>query len=582
MKKILALTLVSTLLAGGAGALAANPHTASAAENDKVIKAVAQYDFDDAANLGKDSSGNGFHLAAKDTSASTDAEKGISHGTETEGIDEISYAKFRRTCTDEGQERGGLLYAPFFKGTSEDFSDVLTGSFTVSMRFRGVDIPAGNGSYYLLHTGKYNNALGITPWNDHIEVFPVSEKGAPKDESDAYAWTQTQKYDLSASVNDVWHTVTVAGDQEKGKVDIYLDGVLAQSADLGALDAKVLLSAGDITRYTFCIGGQCEGAGGNASTMYSSADVDYVRVYDSALSAENVQKLYNGEEAVYADGAEYVTEVEKIDFSAYDFLVTDSNTVKEIKSSLPSTVKATTSSGKSKNVSVYWYETDTEIRGYLQGKTLANYNNLMYSNPYGYTVRLTYDDALITVKDVLLDGEPLAVGTDLGKISGGTLSFKIEQKKNGVTVNGFYYDDLDWERDEVYDADDDTYYMELSGPANIVIYASLKQGTVTYFDGEENLGTSKYTMGGSEELRTFEKEGYEFEGWYTDVALKNKFEALDYSDPVDITLYASYKKIGGEGKRGCAGSLAGGVSLAAGLGAVAVAAAIVWKKKKNS
>jgi len=86
-------------------------------------------------------------------------------------------------------------------------------------------------------------------------------------------------------------------------------------------------------------------------------------------------------------------------------------------------------------------------------------------------------------------------------------------------------------------------------------------------------------MGGSEELKTFEKEGYEFVGWYIDSALKNKFVALDYSNPTDITLYAKYKKLGG--KKGCGGNMDGGAAFVAGAAVLTAAAVVICKKKEN-
>ena len=84
------------------------------------------------------------------------------------------------------------------------------------------------------------------------------------------------------------------------------------------------------------------------------------------------------------------------------------------------------------------------------------------------------------------------------------------------------------------------------------------------------------------------KSGYVFDGWYTDAALTKPFAALDYANPVDISLYAKYTKTdggssssdsaGGEtsDNSGC-GSVAG---ISAGFVILAAGAAIALKKKK--
>ena len=127
----------------------------------------------------------------------------------------------------------------------------------------------------------------------------------------------------------------------------------------------------------------------------------------------------------------------------------------------------------------------------------------------------------------------------------------------------------------------DEYYISVVGGAHIYIDASAITGTVTYYDGEEKLGTSKYSYGGSEKLKTYDKDGYEFVGWFADAEFKTAVTELDYTNPVDITLYAKYKKIsasGNEGgkKGGCGSAI--GVSFAA-LTALA-AGFVVFSKRR--
>ena len=121
--------------------------------------------------------------------------------------------------------------------------------------------------------------------------------------------------------------------------------------------------------------------------------------------------------------------------------------------------------------------------------------------------------------------------------------------------------------------------------------AAAKKFTVTYKDGDNSLGTSKYTYGGNEAMKTApEKEGYTFEGWYSDASFSadKKVEALDYNNPANITLYAKYVKTGGNSGSGSTdngGNKGGCKSSVAGIGGVAmlmgVAAVYTLARKKK-
>lgn len=481
---------------------------------------------------------------------------------------------------------------------------MLTGSYTVTMKFRGVDIPA-KGDRYLLHTGKYNSSVAITPWGDEvgatgkIEVMPFSEAGAPTSldkETTPYDWTQENKFFHSTTVNGTWNTVTIVGNQGNNTVSIYVNGVMVSQPKLTD-GAKPLLSAGTSGGsgpYVFCIGGQAEGTG-NASVMYCSADVDYVRVYDVPLSEANVQRLYNGQEAV-VDYDDYIVSIDDLDYSGVDLKVTDANTLKDIKGNLPKTVKATMASGAIRNVPLYWYETGNELRGYLQGSA-ANTKSMMAKTNFSYTVRFTYDEDLLGISGVKIDGKDFVPGSDVDANIRGILTFKIAPK-NGAVVTGFYFDDMEWllpdDTEYLYDEDEGYYYFDIGGPCDIEIFASVRQGTVSYYDGADKLGTSQYSAGGNEALKTFDKEGYEFAGWYTDAECKNAFTGLDYTNPTNITLYAKYNALGGGngnggngdnsgngGKKGCSGSLSAGVLAVTGAIAIAAGGVLVVRKKNS-
>ena len=95
-------------------------------------------------------------------------------------------------------------------------------------------------------------------------------------------------------------------------------------------------------------------------------------------------------------------------------------------------------------------------------------------------------------------------------------------------------------------------------------------------------------MSCSEEAKTYEKEGYTFDGWYLDAGLTQKFTGFDRDNPTDLTLYAKTTQNatgGGDvdgGRGGCSGTVTA-VSLAAGLPVLAGACVcLVLARKKRS
>ncbi len=582
MKKLMSLMLAAAITAGGTALLNPQAVKASAEETaDNTIKTVAHYEFNDANNIGKDSSTNGFDLAIKDTSVAADGQKGVDWGEE-EGK---TFAKLRRTCDEEGNMRGGILYAPrFSESDSRDFSDLIPGSFTLSIQFRGVDIPANNGSYYLLQTGRYNQSMGIAPWATAIEYQPYSQLGAPYEDTsteDAAQWTQTNRSTISAEVNGNWHTLTFSADADTSSIAVYYNGELQTT--LVKDDAKVFFSMGDLNRYTFCLNGQCE-SDGNANTMYGSFDVSEVRVYDVALSEANVTKIYNGEEAVIEDGMTYATEIQDVqsEINKVDTKITDKNKMSTIIGNLPKSVKVKTSDGSTKKTNIVWYKANaTELKCYLQAKGYSNAKQLSLTVNYGYTVDFTYDSTLIRVTDVQVNGEDFVPGTVTERLREASLTFKIEKLDPTVEITGFAYDNMEYEYADLWDGEEGYFYLDISDCANVEILTQLKKGTVTYYDGETSLGTTTYTEGGNETLMTAPaKEGYTFAGWYTDKELKNKFTGLDYTDAHDITLYAKYTKNSSGKKSGCGGSVNAELAIF-GLLTMAAAVTFVAKRKEN-
>lgn len=107
------------------------------------IKPFALYTFEDSSNLGKDTSGNGFHLTATGTNNSA-----------LDGSD--------RYLSLSG---AGGLYAAGLSG-KKDFSDYMKGSYTVRMIIKSA---TKGGANYLITTGQYNATFTVVN-NTNIEV----------------------------------------------------------------------------------------------------------------------------------------------------------------------------------------------------------------------------------------------------------------------------------------------------------------------------------------------------------------------------------------------------------------------------
>ena len=123
--KVLSVVFVLCLMAVASFAFLGKTEQASAAT---AIKPFALYTFEDSANLGKDTSGNGLHLTSK--------------GEVSSGVDgSDTYLKLAG--------KGGL-HAPGLSGI-KDFSDYMTGSYTVRMIIKS---STKGGAQYLLTTGQ--------------------------------------------------------------------------------------------------------------------------------------------------------------------------------------------------------------------------------------------------------------------------------------------------------------------------------------------------------------------------------------------------------------------------------------------
>lgn len=557
-----------------AGTISGIMPRAAAEETAPEIQPLVWYEFEDAENMGKDSMGN-FDLTAN-IGRFTDAESGeITCLTQQEDTDGEKYAKFVSARGEDGQlssNIGANLYASRLGASAYDFSDLITGSFSVELTFRRDNMNM-IGNHYVLACGRYNNAFQITPWKNGIEI-QINHKDSAEGETydEQQSWMEKHTVVIPCDTNE-WTTVLVSADAETNTFNIYINGELKLTQQVEHVE--MTYKPDD---YAFSLGAQCNINGGSQEG-YSTVDIKDCKVFDYALSAENAQQLYAGEPATYS--GDYIDSVAELDTESLDLFVTDANTIDNImNNTLPKTVNATLNTGVTLPVNIYWIDKgDGQLFGYIQSD-YANAKQLSVSAEYGYTVKFEYDSNAVAVTGVKLDGQAYTPGTE---ITDGrhTVSFTVTVLEGCELNDVFYYEIAQIPLEE----GGSDYSVTFNNGACIVIDAGEIEYTVTYYDGDEKLFTSTYTASGSEEPETYEKEGYTFEGWYLDAGLTQEFTGFDRDNPADLTLYAKMtQNAAGDnsgGDQGGCGSSIAAVSLAGTLPVLAGICLMLTRKKKS-
>ncbi|MBQ9103753.1 MAG: InlB B-repeat-containing protein [Clostridia bacterium] len=474
------------------------------------IKPFALYTFEDASNLGKDTSGNGFHLTASGTNNSA-----------LDGSD--------RYLSLSG---AGGLYATGLSGI-KDFSDYMKGSYTVRMIIKS---GTKGGANYLITTGQYNGAFTVVN-NTNIEVQVGN--------NDLGNATTANKLSFSQATTS-WIDLVVVGDAVNRKATVYVNGVQKASVNTDILFSLNPDTGNAGSSYSFCIGMQGNTVGG-AQAQRATCDYKKVEVYNCALTQANITEMYasgamNGS-ATVASGTNYVTQINTLDTSMYNFNLTDKNTFAKISANLPATVPVTISNGtstSSANASVVWFgdSSTNTIKGILMDSNYLNASQLVYSVTCKQGVVFNYDSNLVTLSDIKIDGVAYTPGATVAKTVY-TLTFKATPKNNHIVIDDVKYHDVKWN----VASDNSVSINVTTGGAQVDITAGKIQYKVTYYDDEFVLGVSRYTYQGSEQLFQWDKQGYTFDGWYSDEAFQTKVTALPYNSPTDLNLYAKFVKI---------------------------------------
>ncbi len=114
----------------------------------------------------------------------------------------------------------------------------------------------------------------------------------------------------------------------------------------------------------------------------------------------------------------------------------------------------------------------------------------------------------------------------------------VPAEKDGYQFDGWFTDS---------DFENPITQIEQGSYGNIELYSSWKTidyNIIYYTDGaEENTNPTKYTIEDSIDLQSVSKEGYTFEGWYTEDNFENKIEIIEKGNIGDIELYAKFSLI---------------------------------------
>jgi uncharacterized repeat protein (TIGR02543 family) len=200
---------------------------------------IAHYEFDDAGNLGKDSTEIGNDLLVNGTGVN----KGI-YGIKLDGT--------------------SMLYAPYETGTTKDFSDDISGSYTLSFW-----MARGTNNGYILQSGPWETGISIA--QNASDVFFKAGAGETL-------------VNFPIASNE-WHYVTIVADDVAGKAYYYLDGV--QKSSINRVGESFTLA---VAGCVLTLGGQ---SNPNDNWFANSSDTSFddVRIYNGTLTVAEISEV---------------------------------------------------------------------------------------------------------------------------------------------------------------------------------------------------------------------------------------------------------------------------------------------------
>ena len=474
-------------------------------EDKQEIKPIVWYEFNDANNVGKDSMGN-FDLVKGGVQSY------LTHNAED------GYVTFEKPSEGDG----AFLYSPAMAGATTDWSDLITGSYTVSVKFM-TDNDCG-GDRYIISASCYGDGFLVCGCYNGYEVYYSN--------GNIGGGTCHIRYE-TGNTKDRWVTLTVTYNANTGNTCLYLDGVLFREQKIEGYTGFAQTAL-----YTFALGAQCDVNGSSAAQFFDGSIAD-VKIYDFALSATNVKDLITNEgteNALVSIANYYTVEEIIVDTTDINLVISADNSVEDVLAGIPATVTVKDSKGNAETCPVYWFgDNNGLITGYVKGATSANVKGLTAQIRLSYVIETAtiangvYTD--VCVNGVAYNGETIVTGESR------TLTFKVNANAGynvtAVSVNG----------EKVVADENGVYTVTVDNYSVITALTAAQEYTITYVlnNGEDN-SIKTYVYGDTVELDNyFTKEGFTFGGWFANEDLSGEeVVSIDTTNPENITLYAKW------------------------------------------
>ena len=463
---------------------------------EKQVKPIAWYEFNEPANIGKDTMGN-FDL--------------LMGGNQQFDIDD-GFITFTR-------ENSSYLYAPTLYGT-KDFSDLIGGSYTISYTVKA-DNTIAEGDRYAITTSNYASGFQVIGFQNGYEV--VYSAGGHKAHSVFYA---------TGDFSEQWVNVTVTFNKDTSTLAFYVNGELF---DERKVDNYVGFTSGN--NYTFTIGAQSTVEGLDGAQFFDGSISD-VKVYDFALSKVNVKDMYDNADtnSPFTSLVNYdIVDSVEVDYTTFNSVISKTNSLNDILASLPNEVTVT-SGLSSSTCGVQWLGySNGVVKGYLKNSPYANAQsvyanvNLSYVVDFANLSNGNFTEIKINGEDY--NGQTVAVGESA------IITFKI------APSIGYKVASVSFNNSRIEPNADGVYTVTVTDYSTISAFINAIEYKITYVlnNGEEN-EEQLYGYGETVILATyFTKEGFDFEGWYASEDLSGEqVLTIDSLNPEDITLYAKW------------------------------------------
>ena len=358
------------------------------------------------------------------------------------------------------------------------------------------------------------------------------------------------------------------------KLITYIDGTIENNSNLMNNKLEAIWKINDVTVYTFTLSNTCSNGSGGTTTVYQSCDLENnCKIYykdngeemSSTKSAIEIPSCpgysfngyysgTNGTGTIYIDPTGYLNSAVLPTFKSNGTWYT-----KWIANKYTITYDSNGGSTCSPNTKEVTYDS---TYGTLCIPTKTGYDFIGWNAPNNYTVTSNSKvyipnnhtltaEWLSKIYTISLNGQEattlnttavyLKYNDGIYKESGASnkiTSITKPEKKYTVTLNYNYSDTTNKEIPVTYTFSG--YYTNTSGQGEQLIDETgniTSKFTTTKFTNNTTLYA--YWTNGTTTLETPTREGYTFDGWYSDSSLSTKVDT-NYKPTKDITLYAKW------------------------------------------